>query len=93
MYRHEIWSRVLMHEDDELAKHIGSEIAERVTIHEWPLSCVQRITTGDGRKLIYKAQGGRKRMCGVGLLRGRAIKTAPAGRNPLCKRGELLHAA
>lgn len=58
MHKHEYWDRVLMHDDDELTQHIGSTIAERVTIHEWPLSCVQRITTADGSKLIYKAQGG-----------------------------------
>jgi hypothetical protein len=47
-----------LHDDDELALPIGSEIVERVTLHEWPLSCVQRLTLSDGRRLIYKTQYG-----------------------------------
>lgn len=47
-----------LHEDDELESVVESGIRERVTLHEWPLSCVQRLTTVDGRKLIYKAQFG-----------------------------------
>jgi hypothetical protein len=29
-----------------------------VTLHEWPLSCVQRLTLANGRRLIYKTQYG-----------------------------------
>jgi hypothetical protein len=45
-----------MHSDDELAERLGAGIAGRETIHEWPLSCVQRLLLADGRKLIYKSQ-------------------------------------
>ena len=31
---------------------------ERATLHEWPLSCVQRLTTSDGARVIYKSQFG-----------------------------------
>ena len=57
MYCHpcfDLW----LHDDDELEPLAGSEVVERVTLHEWPLSCVQRLTLGDGRRLIYKAQYG-----------------------------------
>jgi hypothetical protein len=47
-----------LHDDEELVPLVGAEIAERVTLHEWPLSCVQRLTLGDGRRLIYKTQYG-----------------------------------
>ena len=57
MYRHpyfDLW----MHDDEELVPLVQSDVLERVTLHEWPLSCVQRLTLADGRKLIYKAQFG-----------------------------------
>lgn len=47
-----------LHHDDELASLIGMGISERVTVHEWPLSCVQRIQLEDGRRFIYKSQYG-----------------------------------
>jgi hypothetical protein len=45
-----------MHTDDELAERLGAGISERETIHEWPLSCVQRLLLADGTKRIYKSQ-------------------------------------
>jgi hypothetical protein len=57
MHRHpyfDLW----LHDDDELAPLAGGEIVERVTMHEWPLSCVQRLRLADGRRLIYKTQYG-----------------------------------
>jgi len=45
-----------MHSDDELSAALGSDIVERKTIHEWPLSWVQRVVLDDGRMLIYKSQ-------------------------------------
>jgi hypothetical protein len=57
MQRHpyfDLW----LHDDEELASPAGGEIVERVTLHEWPLSCVQRLTLADGRRLIYKTQYG-----------------------------------
>jgi hypothetical protein len=47
-----------LHTDDELEAHIGDTIVERTTLHEWPLSCVQRLTMAGERRLIYKAQYG-----------------------------------
>jgi aminoglycoside/choline kinase family phosphotransferase len=45
-----------IHDDAELSELIGSPIHEQVTLHEWPLSCVQRITLADGQRWIYKSQ-------------------------------------
>jgi hypothetical protein len=47
-----------LHDDEELVPLAGSDLVERVTLHEWPLSCVQRLALADGRKLIYKSQRG-----------------------------------
>jgi hypothetical protein len=55
MQRHpyfDLW----LHEDTELAELLGSPVSERTTLHEWPLSCVQRLRLADGRTRIYKAQ-------------------------------------
>lgn len=55
MHRHphfDLW----LHDDDELASALDSPVAERVTIHEWPLSSVQRVRTADGARHIYKVQ-------------------------------------
>jgi hypothetical protein len=47
-----------LHNDQELEARVGDRIVERVTLHEWPLSCVQRIKLAGGRQWIYKAQYG-----------------------------------
>ncbi len=47
---------LLLHDDAELETLLGAPLRERVTLHEWPLSCVQRVTLADGRRWIYKAQ-------------------------------------
>jgi hypothetical protein len=55
MQRHpyfDLW----LHDDAELAALLGSPVTGRTTLHEWPLSCVQRLTLADGRTRIYKAQ-------------------------------------
>lgn len=55
MHRHphfDLW----LHNDEELVAALDSDILERVTLHEWPLSCAQKLTLRDGRKMIYKAQ-------------------------------------
>jgi len=57
MFKHE-YHNLLFHDDDELADLVGAPLEERVTIHEWPLSSVERITTEEGRRLIYKSQCG-----------------------------------
>lgn len=51
---HNLW----IHDDHEIISHVKMEIRKRVTIHEWPLSCVQKITFDDDRILIYKSQYG-----------------------------------
>jgi hypothetical protein len=45
-----------LHDTPELAKHLGVEILERTTIHDWPLSCVQLLQLADGGQVIYKSQ-------------------------------------
>ena len=47
---------LVLHDDEELSALLGSRVVERPTLHEWPLSCVQRVTTADGTRIIYKAQ-------------------------------------
>lgn len=56
MVKHAIFADLLLHADDELSRALGAGIVERRTIHEWPLSCVQRLSLDDGRTLIYKSQ-------------------------------------
>jgi hypothetical protein len=57
MYRHPYFD-LRLHDDGELVPLVQSDVTERVTLHEWPLSCVQRLTLADGRRLIYKTQFG-----------------------------------
>jgi hypothetical protein len=57
MHRHEHFN-LRLHSDDELEGFVQALIVERVTLHEWPLSCVQQLTIADGRKMIYKSQFG-----------------------------------
>jgi hypothetical protein len=45
-----------LHTTPELSALLSAEIMERTTLHEWPLSCVQRLRLADGRSLIYKGQ-------------------------------------
>ena len=45
-----------LHSDAELAAFFPVPLAGRETLHEWPLSCVQRLTLADGSRWIYKAQ-------------------------------------
>jgi hypothetical protein len=47
-----------LHDNAELSSLLGNNILQRQTIHEWPNSCVQKITLENGRKLIYKYQSG-----------------------------------
>jgi len=49
---------LMMHDDLELSHILGAKISERNTLHEWPLSCVQRLTLESGRRVIYKATAG-----------------------------------
>jgi Phosphotransferase enzyme family len=45
-----------LHDTPELEQHLGTEVVERTTIHDWPLSCVQLIHLSNGRRVIYKSQ-------------------------------------
>jgi len=45
-----------LHSTQELTEKLGSGIIERLTLHEWPLSCVQLLRLEDGSRLIYKSQ-------------------------------------
>lgn len=54
--QHHPYFDLWLHDDDELRPFVQSAILERRTLHEWPLSCVQRLTLADGRALIYKVQ-------------------------------------
>jgi hypothetical protein len=54
MQKHPFFTDILMHSDDELAEILGLDFVERETIHQWPLSCVQRLLLQDGTKLIYR---------------------------------------
>ena len=42
--------------DAAIAGALGTQVAERVEVHRWPLSCVQRLLLEDGTSLAYKAQ-------------------------------------
>ncbi len=47
---------LVIHENAELALILNNAIQRRTTLHEWPLSFVEKIVTKDGRKFIYKSQ-------------------------------------
>jgi hypothetical protein len=53
---HPVFPDIQLHSDEELAEALGAGIAERQTVHEWPLSCVQRLVLDDGTRLAYKSQ-------------------------------------
>src|ERR1700733_2084242 len=48
--------KIAMHSNSELEQIFHERIVERVTVHEWPLSSVQRITFQSGQRVAYKAQ-------------------------------------
>ncbi|HVX46122.1 MAG TPA: hypothetical protein VHC49_19685, partial [Mycobacteriales bacterium] len=56
MQQHPGYPDLLAADDTQLADVLGSDIAERETIHAWPLSWVQRVGLNDGRILVYKSQ-------------------------------------
>jgi hypothetical protein len=45
-----------LHSSHEISEMLSVEIAERITLHEWPLSCVQLLRLANGSQLIYKSQ-------------------------------------
>jgi hypothetical protein len=52
--RQHLFFDLVLHDDDELSALLGSPVVDRRTLHEWPLSCVQRVTTAGGGTIIYK---------------------------------------
>ena len=45
-----------LHRNEELTPFLPSAVTARETLHEWPLSCVQRLHCADGQTFIYKVQ-------------------------------------
>jgi hypothetical protein len=45
-----------LHTPAELNELLPAPICERATLHEWPLSCVQKLRLANGQQMIYKAQ-------------------------------------
>lgn len=45
-----------LHADEELSRLLGRTVTGRTTLHEWPLSCVQRLHCAPGPSVIYKVQ-------------------------------------
>lgn len=57
MHRHEYFD-LWVHDDSELAALLESTIVGRETLHQWPLSSVERVQTADGQAWVYKTQYG-----------------------------------
>lgn len=55
-FPHPAFPDLRLHDDGELEALLGVAVAARATIHEWPLSCVQRLDLADGTALVYKTQ-------------------------------------
>lgn len=51
-----VFPDILKPSDDELARVLGAGVVEHETLHEWPLSCVQRLPLDEGSGLVYQAQ-------------------------------------
>jgi hypothetical protein len=56
MLTHPFFTELVAHDDAELASLLGIGVAERETIHEWPLSWVRKLRLDDGRTVVYKSQ-------------------------------------
>jgi hypothetical protein len=57
MYQHKYF-KLRLHDNVELEEILRAKIAERRTLHEWPLSCVEQVVTNEGSKWVYKSQFG-----------------------------------
>ena len=57
MYQHKYFN-LYLHDAAELEAFLQAKIVERRTLHEWPLSCVEQVTTNEGRKWVCKSQFG-----------------------------------
>jgi hypothetical protein len=47
---------LLLHTTPELELLLGEPLADRRSVHAWPLSAVERLTTASGARWIYKTQ-------------------------------------
>lgn len=47
---------LLLHTDQELETILDGRVIERTTLHEWPLSCVERLRLENGSSWIYKSE-------------------------------------
>ena len=56
MLKHPSIAGIVLHSDAELTDALGAGIRRRSTIHEWPLSCVQKVELEDGARFAYKSQ-------------------------------------
>jgi hypothetical protein len=54
--RHPRFAAIPLHSDEELLDLLGAAVVDRVDVHAWPLSRVQRLELADGRRLAYKSQ-------------------------------------
>lgn len=56
MLKHPTIAGIVLHPDEELPVALGAGIRRRSTIHEWLLSCVQKLELQDGTSYAYKSQ-------------------------------------
>lgn len=47
-----------LHSNEELGEILGEPVTGRETLHEWPLSCVERLNLATGQTCIYKTESG-----------------------------------
>lgn len=55
MRKHESFD-VMVHSTEELEAILGEPVADRRLLHGWPFSAVERLTTTNGTRWIYKSQ-------------------------------------
>jgi len=56
MHEHPQFAGMLFHDDDELGAALGSRVASRALVHEWPLTRTEDVRLDDGRRYAYKTQ-------------------------------------
>ncbi|HEY9292552.1 MAG TPA: phosphotransferase [Microlunatus sp.] len=56
MRAHRDFPGLAVHDDEELATMLGSEVVVRRLVHEWPLTRTEELRLADGRRLAYKTQ-------------------------------------
>ncbi len=56
MIEHPVFPGLRFRDDDELGALLGSAVAERRVVHEWPLTRTEEVRLSDGRHVAYKCQ-------------------------------------